>query len=109
MNNENNVNETEDREYKPKNTKKIVKIIINIILWGVLIGWAGICVYDFINVQSNGKEPKFCIKNETIKYSDGTVKICTGLGYKVINYQRASYKAIEFGPFWISDRTSDNK
>ena len=52
----------------------------------------------------------FCIKKDTNKYTDGEVDICTGLGYKVINYKRDSYKGTEFGMFFFTkDRTADNK
>ena len=92
----------------PKKGKPVWKRILNIVLWVVLACWIAVCIVDFVQVQ-NKKDPKFCIKNETVKYSDGNVKICTGLGYKVIKYERASYRAIEFGPFWIKDSTSDKK
>ncbi len=105
---EEEVKVVEEEPKKVKNGKPVWKKVLNIILWIVLLCWIGICFYDFINVQ-NKKEPKFCIKEEVNKYSDGNVKICLGLGYKVINYQRSSYRAIEFGPFWITDSTSDKK
>ena len=67
----------------------------------------GICLFDFYNV-TNEKEPQFCLKEEIIEYADGHVDVCTGLGYKVHKYDRASYKAIEFGPFWSKVREVEN-
>ena len=62
---------------------------------------------DYFKVR-NEQEPIFCwFNNHTTTYENGTVKECTGLGYKVINYNREDYKAIEFGPFWIKDRTAE--
>ncbi len=98
-------------EEKPKNLKKEkspFRIVLSIALWVILIIWMVVCLFDFINVQ-NGKEATFCIKETVNKYNDGQVKICTGLGYKVIKYERSSYKAIEFGPFWSDDVTKDKK
>ncbi len=92
---------------KDKNKKSLVSRILNIILWVVLLAWMALVVTDFIQTK-NEKEPKFCWFNKkTTEYSDGTVTTCTGLGYKVINYKRASMNAIEFGPFWIKDRTAE--
>lgn len=96
---------------RPEETKKrsIVSRVINIALWIVLLGWMALVVTDYIHVK-NEEKPQFCWFNEkTTDYSDGTVTECTGLGYKVINYNRTSFKAIEFGPFWTQDRTADKK
>lgn len=89
------------KDDKKKNT--IIKIL-DIVLWVILIGWMVIVFMDYYRV-TNEKEPKFCIKEETIQYEDGTVESCTGLGYKVYEYKRDSFKAIEFGPFWAKDRS----
>lgn len=92
-----------------KETKRLVLKILNIVLWVVLFVWIFLVFSDYIRVH-NEKEPAYCWFNEkTTTYSDGTVTECTGLGYKVINYKRDSFKALEFGPFWIDDRTIDNK
>ena len=104
------------QEEKPKKerekgkTKRIISKIINFLLWIVLFAWMALVVTDYIHVQ-NQEEPKFCMFNKnTTDYNDGSVTECTGLGYKVIKYDRTSFKAIEFGPFWIKDRTAeDNK
>lgn len=82
----------------------IIKKVFNTVLWIILLIWIGICLFDFYNVN-NKKEPMFCIKKETIKYSDGKVESCLGLGYKVYHYQRKSFNGIEFGPFWSKDRS----
>ena len=39
-------------------------------------------------------------------YGEGTVDRWTGLGYRVYRYKRANYDGIEYGPFWIGDRTA---
>lgn len=94
---------------KPKKKKSVLLRIFNIFLWVLLLVWLLLVMLDFINIKSN-KEPKYCwLNNKTTEYSDGTVTECSGLGYKVIKYNRASYNAIEFGPFWIKDRTKNNK
>lgn len=93
---------------KDKNVKNMVSKIINIVLWVVLICWMVMVFYDYIKVK-NEKSPKFCLGNKTTTYDDGDVTTCSGLGYKVITYNRTSLKAIEFGPFWIQDRTAEAK
>lgn len=81
--------------------------VMNIILWIVLLGWMAVCITDFIQVQRE-KKPIFCLtKMKTVKYNDGTVQSCVGVGYKYFKYDRKSYKAIEFGPFWSKDRSAD--
>ena len=91
-----------------KKRRSIFSIVFNIVFWLAFFAWAGICAYDFINVQQE-KEPMFFISKKTITYNDGFVDECTGLGYKVYNYQRDSYMATEFGPFWITDRSANQK
>ena len=41
-----------------------------------------------------------------MKMTDYVVIDVGGLGYKVYNYKRESYRAIEFGPFWSKDRSN---
>ena len=65
----------------------------------------GICLIDFYNTHEE-KDPMFCLKKETITYDDGNVYSCTGLGYKIYNYKRKSFTAIEYGPFWSKDRSN---
>lgn len=93
---------------KEKSSKNIVSKIVNIVLWIVLICWMIVVFYDYIKVK-NEESPKFCLGNKTTTYDDGDVTTCSGLGYKVITYNRTSFKAIEFGPFWIKDRTAEDK
>ena len=89
--------------YKEKERSLFSKIM-NVVLWIILLVWMAICLIDFYKV-TKVQEPIFCIKKETTTYDDGTVDSCLGLGYKVYNYKRASYTAIEFGPFWTTDRS----
>lgn len=98
---------TEEKPQKEKKKKKSIIIrILDLLLWVVLLGWMAICFYDYYNV-SNEKEPKFCLKEETTQYYDGTVDSCLGPGYKVYYYNRESYQGYQFGPFWIKDKTAD--
>lgn len=53
-------------ENKPKKKKHPIKIIINIFMWIVVLGWAGMLIYDFISTLS-GKNPTFCLENTTEK------------------------------------------
>lgn len=94
----------QDFKEEKKDKKNIFIKILDILLWIILIGWMAIVFMDYYRV-TNEKEPKFCIKEETIQYEDGTVESCTGLGYKVYEYNRDSFDAIEFGPFWAKDRS----
>lgn len=105
---EEKVVKTEEKTKKrEKGEKSLASRIINVVLWIVLFAWMALVFTDFMKVH-NENEPKFCWWNkETTNYDDGTVSTCTGLGYKVINYKRESFKAIEFGPFWIKDRTAE--
>lgn len=85
--------------------KSAFQRISNVVLWVLLIFWMGICLIDYFNVH-NESEPYFCIKSGVTQYDDGEVKWCLGLGYKIYDYNRASFNAIEYGPFWSKDRTA---
>ena len=93
-------------EFGDKNENKINLIIriFNVILTIVVFGVVGMALIDFLKVNQE-KEPMFCIKKEVIKHEDGTVDVCTGIGYKVYQYKRESIKGSEFGPFWIEEKT----
>ena len=95
-------------DIKPEEEKKnnIFIKVLDIVLWVVLIAWMIIVVIDYVRTI-NSKEPIFCIKEEVIEYQDGTVNSCTGAGYKVYEYNRESYQAIEFGPFWKKVRNDE--
>ncbi len=96
----------EDDFYDDKKTliKDRVVRVLNVLLLLLVIAWAGIVLFDYFNVRGKN-QPKFCFwKQETKVYEDGNVESCIGLGYKVITYNRTSYKALEFGPFWITER-----
>ncbi len=95
------------KERPEREGRSILSRVLNILLWIVLFAWMALVVIDYFHVQ-NQEKPQFCWFNEhTTSYNDGSVTECTGLGYKVINYDRTSFKAIEFGPFWIKDRTAE--
>lgn len=80
-----------------------MKKVISIIVVLAIIVWTGIILYDYYLV-TNEKNPKFCINSGINEYPDGAVRWCIGLGYKVFNYKRETYKALEFGPFWIQEK-----
>lgn len=98
--------EEKGKKKKEKNEKSLISRIVNVVLWIVLFAWMFIVVIDFIHVR-NEEEPQFCWGEKVNKYDDGKVTIKTGLGYKVIIYKRESLNAIEFGPFWIDDKTAE--
>lgn len=109
MNEEKEIVKEEVKEERKPKKKSVVFKIINIVLWLLLIVWMSLVLLDFVNIKNN-KDPKYCWFNKRVtEYSDGSVTECSGIGYKVIKYERSSYNAIEFGPFWIKDRTKDNK
>ena len=87
-------------------TKKIRKSdIIKIVVLALIIAWIVCFFIDYFRARQS-KTPVFCIKEETKKYDDGTVYSCTGLGYKMYRYDRSSVATdLEFGPFFIKERT----
>lgn len=85
--------------------KKVLVNILKMLIILLVIAWIGILFFDYFNTHQ-GKEPRFCIKEETKVYDDGTVYICTGLGYKLFKYDRKSISAFEFGPFFLQERNS---
>ena len=84
---------------------KKVKKILGFIVFVIICVWVGLVVFDYYKAV-NDKKLSFCIKEETKKYDDGTVYICTGLGYKFYKYDRDSVKATQFGPFFIEEKNS---
>ena len=93
---------------KDEKEKSLFSRIMNVILWIVLFVWMGICLIDFYKTHQE-EEPIFCLKKETVKYDDGTVDSCLGLGYKIYHYKRKSFNGIEYGPFWSKDRSNEKK
>lgn len=86
---------------KNQETKRIVKIILNVVFWVAIVGLMIVWLTDFI-MTKNSKEPIFCISNKTHVFDDGTVEECTGLGYKIYNYDRSSMSdAVQFSPFFV--------
>lgn len=99
--------ENPKKERKEKRDKSIISRVLNIVLWIILFAWMALVLTDYFKVR-NEDDPMFCwFNNKTTSYENGTVKECTGLGYKVIKYNREDFKAIEFGPFWLTDRTAE--
>ncbi len=83
--------------------KKIILTIIKVVVLLFLFGWIVIVFTDYFKVR-NGKDPLFCLSEQTKEYNDGSNYICNGLGYKMIRYNRECLKATEFGPFIIKER-----
>ena len=82
----------------------MVKKILNIAFWVIIVLLLAVWAFDFIRVQSE-KEPVFCLNKKVIKYDDGEVKQCTGLGYKIYEYDRASIDIkLQFAPFFIGPK-----
>ncbi|MDD2505008.1 MAG: hypothetical protein PHF21_01905 [Bacilli bacterium] len=85
----------------------MIKRIIGLLLSLLLFAWIAVIATDYYLVTSE-KDPQFCVNSGVNNYFDGTVKWCTGLGYKVFNYDRDSIKAIQFGPAWIKEKAFNN-
>ena len=95
------VEEVKDTKALEKKKESLVSKIIWYIVLGFTIIWLIIFLVDFFGTKS-GKAPKFCVAHEIRDYTDGSVEVCYGLGYKYIEYNRENKKGEEFGPFWIS-------
>ncbi len=87
-------------EEKESNVRNILKTVFNIVFWVAITGLAIIWITEFILVNQE-KEPMFCLETTIHEFEDGTVEECTGIGYKVYEYDRETLKATEFGPFFI--------
>ena len=84
--------------------RRIIENIIKVLLILLIVGWVVIVFVDYFR-NLDGKEPKFCLKEETKQYPDGEVYICTGLGYKAYKYDRKSVGGTAFGPFFTKEKT----
>ncbi len=94
----------------------------------LIVVWIFLVLIDYFNVRGE-RNPQFCLKEE-VHVFDAEGKLsntlsmedfnkftdsqkagmlytyeCVGLGYKAYRYNR-EFKAIEFGPFFIKERTS---
>jgi hypothetical protein len=76
--------------------KKTVYALIILLFLTVGILW----YMDYEKVNK-GFEPKFCLKEELYTFNDGDVKLCRGLGYNILRYDRVGNKKTVVGPFWI--------
>ena len=77
--------------------------IIKIVILSIVIIWIFCFFIDYFRARQS-KKPLFCITQNTKTYDDGTVYSCTG--YKMYKYERASIPTkLEFGPFFIKERT----
>lgn len=83
--------------------KKVVIFILKILVLILLFSWIVMVFTDYFRVRQD-KNPMFCVQEQTNEYKDGSTYICTGLGYKMIRYNRTCLSATEFGPFLIKER-----
>lgn len=82
----------------------MVKKILNIAFWVIFCIVFLIWLVDFLRVRAENN-PIFCISRETVEIEGGTAEKCTGLGYRVIQYDSEVVGVgYEFGPFWIQVR-----
>lgn len=108
--------------------KNKIIFVLKILLIVFLAAWVFVVVMDYFKVKK-GNDAVFCLKEEVRIYNSSkelekTMKVnefnqlseeeknsmsytymCLGLGYKVYRYHR-DFNAIEFGPFFISERQS---
>ena len=95
------VEEVKDTKKTEKKKESLASKIIWYVVLGLTIIWLIIFLVDFFGTKS-GKPPKFCVGHEIKDYTDGSVEVCYGIGYKYIEYDRENKKGTEFEPFWIS-------
>lgn len=91
------------KEIKEKKKESTLSKVIWWTVVGLVAIWLGIFLTDFFTAKS-GKEPVFCLVHEMRDYTDGSVEVCYGLGYKYYQYNRESVKGTQFGAFWISEK-----
>ena len=81
--------------------KLIVGIKLMILIF--FFCWLLMGFYDYFRVRRD-LDPLFCLSEKTNDYLDGSNYICTGMGYKMIRYNRSCLSATEFGPFLLKER-----
>lgn len=108
----------------------MLKMGLKILVLILIIFWIGIVIVDYLNAK-NSRDGSFCWSEEVKVYDkSGNVQktynmqefsqlsdeekkdlyytyVCKGLGYKIYRYHR-EFNAIEFGPFFISERQNAN-
>lgn len=117
--------------------KNKVVTILKVVFIIVIVIWIGIVLIDYFQVRGTN-DPMFCLKQEVRiydksgenyttktleefnKFTDNEkdnlsyTKACVGAGYKVYQYHRLftdqskNFSAVEFGPFFITERQSAN-
>ena len=86
--------------------------IFSIILLIIVLGWSYIVYTDYTRVNDK-KEPKYCNwQKEKKDYDNGSIESCTGLGYKVVHYNKETeagekISVDEFIPIWVKTKTLD--
>lgn len=89
--------------------KRVALKIWDVVFWVLFVLLICAWIVDFFRVKTD-KYPLFCISKETVEFEDGKVDKCTGLGYKVYTYDRASLdEGIEFGPFFAKMKEPDTE
>lgn len=89
----------------PKKLDTSKKIELGILIF--LIIWTIIFAINYFQ-YSNSKDLIFAICH-TKKYSDGSVRECTSLGYVYRSYNRNAIKKEEFVPFWVLRKNPEAK
>ena len=84
--------------------KKQILTVLKVLVLILIVVWVATVLFDYFKAKNN-ENPKFCLREETHVYADGTTYECLGLGYKIYRYER-SFRAVEFGPFFIKERMS---
>ena len=93
-----------------KKKGSVLANIMKILFILLFVGWAYI-VYSDYSLVKTGDKPKYCFFDKKVyEYPDGSIKSCTGLGYKVVNYEKDGTEKIrvsEFVPIWIKTKSLD--
>ena len=87
-----------------KKQRSVARIIMSLIFSILVISWAVVYFYDFQRF-SNDQKPLIVIREVVHEFDDGVVIEHISLGYKFIEYRRASMPGREFVPIWIGIRT----
>lgn len=80
--------------------KKIIMIILKVLMVVLVLSWILLVVAES-NRYKNDEPMIITLSEKIIDYTDGSVHVYYGLGYKKIIYQRTSLEGKEFGNIFI--------
>ena len=84
--------------------KKLIMTILKVVMVLLVISWIILIIAESNRYKND--EPMIITLNEEIReYSDGSVHIYYGLGYKKIIYERTSLEGKEFGSIFTKVKT----